>query len=172
MVMMNNKETKNGGNSEKNNDFNNVGNVEEDNNNKFNINIHNNYHNSILNDALLDIISEPNPQNNNNNQNQVVTNTNISNQLVTEIIIDVMNLNPNLLSGFGNNLEGQWAHGENRAGRPYNFPVGWIGYGLNVLNKYDNGNNDWWLVMEGSENGVLHIRELVMDKQVIMLKGI
>ena len=54
-----------------------------------------------------------------------------------------MNLNPDLLSGLGNNLTGDWAHGENRGGRPYNPPIGWIGYGLNVLSKYDNGNNDW-----------------------------
>ena len=25
----------------------------------------------------------------------------------------------------------------------FRSPDGWIGYGLNVLNKYDNGNNDW-----------------------------
>lgn len=25
----------------------------------------------------------------------------------------------------------------------YNPPFGWIGFGLNVINKYDNGNNDW-----------------------------
>ena len=54
-----------------------------------------------------------------------------------------MNLNPDLLSGLGNNLMGEWAQGENRGGRPYKPPNGWIGYRLNVLNKYDNGNNDW-----------------------------
>ena len=48
-----------------------------------------------------------------------------------------------LFCGSGHNLEGKWAHGENRGGRPYNPPDGWIGFGLNVLNKYDNGNNDW-----------------------------
>ena len=47
------------------------------------------------------------------------------------------------MSGLGNNLLGEWAQGENRGGRPYKPPNGWIGYGLNVLNKYDNGNNDW-----------------------------
>ena len=48
-----------------------------------------------------------------------------------------------LFCGSGHNLEGKWAHGENRGGRPYTPPDGWIGFGLNVLNKYDNGNNDW-----------------------------
>ena len=27
--------------------------------------------------------------------------------------------------------------------RTYNPPDGWIGFGLNVINKYDNRNNDW-----------------------------
>ena len=48
-----------------------------------------------------------------------------------------------LFCGSGHNLEGKWAHGEYRGGRPYTPPDGWIGFGLNVLNKYDNGNNDW-----------------------------
>ena len=48
-----------------------------------------------------------------------------------------------LFSGSGHNLTGKWAHNENRGGRPYNPPDGWIGFGLNVINKYDNGNNDW-----------------------------
>ena len=48
-----------------------------------------------------------------------------------------------LFCGSGHNLTGKWAHGESRGGRPYNPPDGWIGFGLNVINKYDNGNNDW-----------------------------
>ena len=48
-----------------------------------------------------------------------------------------------LFSGGGHNLTGKWAHGEKRGGRQYNPPDGWIGFGLNVINKYDNGNNDW-----------------------------
>ena len=35
------------------------------------------------------------------------------------VIIDVMNLNPNLLSGLRNNIEGKWAHGENRGASPF-----------------------------------------------------
>jgi hypothetical protein len=100
--------------------------------------------NYVPNQALLDVIQEPNPpnqnQNNNNNQNNSPI---LASELVSEVIAEVMNLNPDLLSGLGNNLTGDWAHGENRGGRPYNPPVGWIGYGLNVLSKYDNGNNDW-----------------------------
>jgi hypothetical protein len=98
----------------------------------------------VPNQALLDVIQEPNPpqqqppQNNQNTNNPI-----LSSNLVSEVIADVINLNPDLLSGLGNNLLGEWAQGENRGGRPYKPPNGWIGYGLNVLNKYDNGNNDW-----------------------------
>ena len=40
-----------------------------------------------------------------------------------------------LFCGSGHNLTGKWAHNENRGGRPYNPPDGWIGFGLNVINK-------------------------------------
>jgi len=98
----------------------------------------------VPNQALLDVIQEPNPPNppppqNNQNQNGPI----LPSELITEVIADVMNLNPDLLSGLGNNITGEWAQGEKRGGRQYNPPNGWIGYGLNVLNKYDNGNNDW-----------------------------
>lgn len=33
----------------------------------------------------------------------------------------------------------------------YFFPRGWKGYGLNVINKYDDGNKDW-LLMNGNPN--------------------
>ena len=51
--------------------------------------------------------------------------------------------NKELFDGKGHNLIGKWAHGENRGGKPYTPPDGWIGFGLNVIGKYDNGNNDW-----------------------------
>ena len=125
--------------------------MDDNNNNDDNMNISEdldeiedyNSNNYVVNQALLDVISEPNPpQENQNDQNQNF-NPALPNEINTEIIISVMNLNPNLLSGYGNNILGKWAHGENRGGRPYTPPDGWIGYGLNVLNKYDNGNNDW-----------------------------
>ena len=91
------------------------------------------------NQALLDVIQESHPPPQPQNQNNPI----LPSELVSEVIADVMNLNPDLLSGLGNNLLGEWAQGENRGGRPYKPPNGWIGYGLNVLNKYDNENNDW-----------------------------
>ena len=109
------------------------------NNNNSNDNIYDNY---TDNQALSDVIQEshpPQPSQNNQNQNNPI----LPSELISEVIVDVMNLNPDLLSGLGNNLTGEWAQGENRGGRPYKPPNGWIGYGLNVLNKYDNGNNDW-----------------------------
>ena len=43
----------------------------------------------------------------------------------------------------GNNKDGGWGINETRGGEPYNPPEGWIRYGLNVVGKYDNGNDDW-----------------------------
>ena len=34
---------------------------------------------------------------------------------------------------------------------PYYPPQGWIGFGIKVLDKYDNGNNDW-LAYNGNKN--------------------
>ena len=120
-------------------------NSEKNSNQNNNVQIENNEEDDFVpNQALLDVIQEPNPphqqppQNNQNMNNPI-----LSSNLVSEVIADVINLNPDLLSGLGNNLLGEWAQGENRGGRPYKPPNGWIGYGLNVLNKYDNGNNDW-----------------------------
>ena len=59
----------------------------------------------------------------------------------------------NLLSGFlintdifdpeGNNQNGGWGIGEERGGEKYIPPLDWIGYGLKVRGKYDNGDDTW-----------------------------
>ena len=36
-----------------------------------------------------------------------------------------------------------WGEGESRGGKPYFPPKGWNGYGLNVLDRYDLGDNTW-----------------------------
>ena len=42
------------------------------------------------------------------------------------------------------NRESGWGVNEKRGGFPYlPPPKGWKGYGLKVLGKYDNGNDDW-----------------------------
>ena len=43
----------------------------------------------------------------------------------------------------GNNRDPGWGIGEKRGGFDYIPPLGWIGYGLNVKGKYDEGNDDW-----------------------------
>ena len=48
-----------------------------------------------------------------------------------------------MLDSKGNNKDGGWGINEKRGGQPYNPPLGWIGYGLRVTNRFDNGNNTW-----------------------------
>ena len=59
-------------------------------------------------------------------------------------------LNQNMLDPKGNRFSG-WPVGEMRGGKPYNSPVGWLGFGLKVTGKYDNGSDDW-LAYDGNEN--------------------
>ena len=61
----------------------------------------------------------------------------------SNLILDGILLNPELLDSKGNNQGSGWGVNEQRGGRPYNPPLGWVGYGLKVVGKYDNGNNDW-----------------------------
>ena len=59
-------------------------------------------------------------------------------------IIETMRLNTSMLDPKGNNKhDSNWGKDELRGGEIYNPPVGFHRYGLNVLGKYDNGNNDW-----------------------------
>lgn len=44
---------------------------------------------------------------------------------------------------YNNNDKGWAKKGEKRGGRDYDPPNGWVGYGLNVINKYDKQNNTW-----------------------------
>ena len=72
-------------------------------------------------------------------------------QIQTNLIIKEIDLNPNMLDSKGNKLS-KWSVGEKRGGFDYIPPSnGWKGFGLNVLNKYDNGNNDW-LAKDGNKN--------------------
>ena len=61
----------------------------------------------------------------------------------SNLVLDGILLNPELLDERGNNLNQGWGRGEKRGGRPYNPPLGWMGYGLRVFGKYDKGNNVW-----------------------------
>ena len=99
---------------------------------------------SLMND-LLDILREPNIIAKNDDEiiQQFLESESLPNDVTTEIITEFLNLESNLLNAFGNKLNGKWAINETRGGLPYNPPIGWIGFGLDVINKYDNKNNDW-----------------------------
>jgi len=66
------------------------------------------------------------------------------------LIMEGCILSPNMLDPEGNRMSG-WPDGEKRGGLPYYSPKGWIGFGLKVTGKYDNGNDDW-LGYEGNKN--------------------
>ena len=56
-------------------------------------------------------------------------------------------IKPYMFDPRGDNQDGGWGIGQKR-GPPgnlqiYDTPIGYIGYGLRVLNKYDNGDNTW-----------------------------
>ena len=96
-----------------------------------------------INKDLLDVMEEPYIIQDDFNCFNNLTGKTLSFDINTLIFTAFMNLDPDLLSGHGDNLEGKWAKNERRGGKKYIPPKGWIGFGLNVLNKYDDGNNDW-----------------------------
>ena len=67
------------------------------------------------------------------------------------LIMDGCKLNKNMLDDNGNRVIG-WAEGEKRGGYNYYPPLdNWIGFGLKVTGKFDNGNDDW-LACDGNKN--------------------
>ncbi len=48
-----------------------------------------------------------------------------------------------------------------RGGKIYKGPIGWVGHDLNVINKYDGGNNTGLGIH--LENGVKHIMVLIFN---------
>ena len=66
-------------------------------------------------------------------------------EIHSDVIMGACKLSKNQLDERGNNFDG-WAIGEKRGGKPYNSPVGWIGIGLKVLDKYNNNN---WIGCNG-----------------------
>ena len=59
------------------------------------------------------------------------------------ILLSGCKLNPFMLDKRGNNKDGGWGYNENRGGKPYYPPNGWVGYGLRIADRFDNGNNSW-----------------------------
>ena len=71
-------------------------------------------------------------------------------EIHSQLIMKGCKLNKNMLDPRGNRESG-WSEGKKRGGYDYFPPKGWIGFGLNVLDKYDYGNNDW-LSNNGNQN--------------------
>ena len=68
-----------------------------------------------------------------------------------QLIMDGCKLTPEMLDPEGNRKEG-WEEGGKRGCFDYFPPVkDWIGFGLKVRGKYDNGNDDW-LDFDGNSN--------------------
>ena len=68
-------------------------------------------------------------------------------------ILGACKLTLDMLDSRGNRKQNEWAPpGEKRGGREY-FPPdnNWVGFGLRVLNQYDNRNNEW-IGMNGNPN--------------------
>ena len=64
-------------------------------------------------------------------------------EIHTGFLLDACKISRNLLDNRGNNTDGGWGLNETRGGEDYIPPEGWKGYGLNFMDKYDHGNNDW-----------------------------
>ena len=60
----------------------------------------------------------------------------------TDIVLGGCKLSLSQLDSRGNRVDG-WGINEKRGNKPYDPPLGWIGIGLRVMDKYDNGDNKW-----------------------------
>ena len=62
-------------------------------------------------------------------------------------------LTPDMLDKRGNRNPSEWPKTiETRGNMPYHAPTSnWVGYGLKVVDQYDDGNNDW-IAMNGNPN--------------------
>jgi hypothetical protein len=83
-------------------------------------------------------------------------------EIHTDIIMGACKLSKNQLDSRGNRTDG-WRVGEKRGNKPYDPPLGWIGIGLKVLDKYEdniwigmnNAKEEWCVAYHGvgySEN--------------------
>ena len=71
-------------------------------------------------------------------------------EIHSSLIMSGCKLTSNMLDSRGNRESG-WGENEKRGGFDYYPPKGWKGFGLKVLGKYDNGNDDW-LAYNGNPN--------------------
>ena len=62
----------------------------------------------------------------------------------SKLLLQGCEISPEMFDIRYNNNDNGWAKkGEKRGGRDYDPPIGWIGYGLKVINKYDKQDNTW-----------------------------
>jgi len=59
------------------------------------------------------------------------------------ILLSGCKLNPYMLDSRGDNSDGGWGLNETRGNHDYFPPIGWNGYGLRVLDRFDKGDNRW-----------------------------
>lgn len=64
-------------------------------------------------------------------------------KIVEKPLLDALEISPKIFNPLGDRYTG-WGKNEKRGGEDY-IPPGddWFGIGLNVMGKYDNGNNSW-----------------------------
>ena len=86
-------------------------------------------------------------------------------------LLEALQISPEILDKKGNRYKG-WGVNETRGGEKYIPPInGWYGIGLKVLNKYDNGNNDWLDYRNKSGEyavGYIGINNLYNDKDTMI----
>ena len=64
-------------------------------------------------------------------------------EIKKKVLIEALLISPKLLSPLGDRFSG-WDKNAKRGGEEYIPPVkDWLGFGLNVLGKYDHGNDTW-----------------------------
>ena len=63
-------------------------------------------------------------------------------EIHSDLLIDSIKLSKNDLDPEGNRSSG-WGRHEKRGNKRYYPPLNWIGIGIKVIDKYDDGNNDW-----------------------------
>ena len=89
------------------------------------------------------------------------------------MLFEGIKLSPEMFDSRGNNKDGGWApEGEMRGKKIYYPPHGWIGHGLNVLNRYDGGDNtwigmnnsigEWWVAYHGT--GIYAVKAILESK--------
>ena len=68
-----------------------------------------------------------------------------------KVILDAVKLTRNIFDFNGNQTTDGYSKGQKRGTYDYFPPIGWKAFGLKVLDKYDEGNNDW-IAKDGNEN--------------------